>query len=78
MDEQAGTTNTKKKWYQKFKVVAGLATVILDVVPIVLSITATSAATQAAMMKLATTITVVGVAIISGHSITNAAYAIKK
>ena len=77
MDE-TGTAHTEKKWYQKFKVIVGIATIVLDAVPIVLAIVSVDPGTQAAMMKLATTITVVGVAIISGHSITDAATAIKK
>jgi hypothetical protein len=77
-DETPKEEVKNKPWYKKFKVVAGIATVVLDVATILISQFVSDPATSALIMKLMVPVTAVGVSIITGHAITDAASALKK
>lgn len=71
-------TKTEKPWYKKFKVITGIATVVLDTATILVSQYVADPATKATILKMLPIITTVGVAIITGHTITESAVALRK
>jgi len=71
-------TPKAKPWFRKFKLMVGLGTVALDAATILVSQLVADPGTQALIIKMLPLITATGLSVITGHSITNAAYALKK
>jgi len=80
MPDEVKTEEVKKEkpWYKKFKLLVGLGTIVLDAATILVSQLVADPATKALVVKMLPLVTATGIALITGHTVTDTAAALRK